>query len=172
MILSLEIFYSIRYYSIMARILHRIAGLWLGLLTVFHCTPLRALDPVMEIGQYNLEVYSTENGLPQSSVLSIIQTSDGYLCMATYEGIARFDGVRFTIFDKSNTPEINSNRIRCLFEDSKKNIWVGTYGDGIDTASRTILSTPLHGTKKAIPGSETTTAPSTGSGTANLPLTV
>lgn len=112
----------------MARILHGIAGLRLVLLIVVHCTPLPALNPAMEIGQYNLEVYSTENGLPQSSVLSIIQTSDGYLCLATYEGIARFDGIRFTIFDKSNTPEISSNRIRCLFEDSKKNVWVGTSG--------------------------------------------
>ncbi len=82
----------------------------------------------MEIDQYNLDVYSTEDGLPQGSILSIIQTSDGYLYLATYEGAARFDGVRFTVFDKFNTPEINSNRIRCLFEDSQKNIWMGTSG--------------------------------------------
>lgn len=100
------------------------------LLAICLCMPLWSLDPAKEIGQYNVEVYSTESGLPQSSILSIIQTSDGYLWLATYEGIARFDGVRFIIFDKINTPAINSNRIRCLFEDSRKDLWAGT-SDGL-----------------------------------------
>jgi ligand-binding sensor domain-containing protein/tRNA A-37 threonylcarbamoyl transferase component Bud32 len=100
------------------------------LLSICLCMPLWSLDPAKEIGQYNVEVYSTESGLPQSSILSIIQTSDGYLWLATYEGIARFDGVRFIIFDKTNTPAIESNRIRCLFEDSRKDVWAGT-SDGL-----------------------------------------
>ena len=49
------------------------------------------LDPARNIDQYNLETYTTEDGLPQSSVLSVVQTRDGYLWLATYEGIARFD---------------------------------------------------------------------------------
>lgn len=84
------------------------------------------LDPRKEINQYNHEVYSTEDGLPQSSILSIIQTSDGYLWMGTYEGAARFDGIKFKIFDKSNTLEMESNRIKTLFEDSSGNVWIGT----------------------------------------------
>jgi len=89
---------------------------------------LNALDPERNIREYNLEIYTTENGLPQSSVLSMLQTSDGYLWMATYEGLARFDGIRFRIFDTSNTPEMGSNRIKTLLEDSKKNLWIATSG--------------------------------------------
>lgn len=86
------------------------------------------LDPAMDIRQYNAEVFLTENGLPQSSVLSILQTSDGYLWMGTYEGIARFDGIHFRVFDTSNTPEMTSNRIRVLLEDKHKTLWIGTSG--------------------------------------------
>ena len=87
---------------------------------------LWTLDPAKEIHQYNYEVFSTDDGLPQSSVLSIIQTSDGYLWGATYEGVARFDGVQFQVLDRSNTPELESNRIKTLFEDKRGNLWIGT----------------------------------------------
>lgn len=84
------------------------------------------LDPGKGINQYNHQIFSTEDGLPQSSILSIIQTSDGYLWMGTYEGAARFDGIKFKIFDKSNTSEMESNRIKILFEDSRGDLWIGT----------------------------------------------
>ena len=89
---------------------------------------LNGLDPARNIREYNLDIYTTENGLPQSSVLYLIQTSDGYLWMATYEGLARFDGIRFRIFDTSNTPEMESNRVKALLEDSQRNLWIATSG--------------------------------------------
>jgi ligand-binding sensor domain-containing protein/tRNA A-37 threonylcarbamoyl transferase component Bud32 len=75
-----------------------------------------------------VEEYTTEDGLPQSSILSMVQTADGYLWMGTYEGIARFDGIRFTVFDTTNTPEMKSNRIRVLLEDNSGGLWIGTSG--------------------------------------------
>jgi len=47
-------------------------------------------------------------------VRSIVQTRDGYLWMTTFDGLARFDGVRFTVFDKSNTPALSNNRLTAL----------------------------------------------------------
>jgi ligand-binding sensor domain-containing protein/tRNA A-37 threonylcarbamoyl transferase component Bud32 len=87
---------------------------------------LLGLDPTRAIQEYNLETYTTEDGLPQSSVLTIVQTRDGYLWMGTYEGVARFDGIRFRVFDTANTPEMDSNRIKELLEDSKGNLWIAT----------------------------------------------
>src|SRR5664279_5161584 len=63
----------------------------------------RALDPTKAITQYVQDVWTTRDGLPQNSVYSIAQTRDGYIWLATQEGLARFDGVRFTVFDRSNT---------------------------------------------------------------------
>jgi diguanylate cyclase (GGDEF)-like protein len=88
--------------------------------------PLLALDPKLELDEYAIERYSTENGLPQSSVLAMVQTRDGYLWLGTYEGLARFDGLNFTVFDKSNTPEMESNSIKALAEDRDGRLWVGT----------------------------------------------
>ena len=56
----------------------------------------------------------------------MVQTRDGYLWLGTYEGLARFDGLTFTVFDKSNTPEMESNGIKALAEDREGRLWVGT----------------------------------------------
>ncbi len=87
---------------------------------------LHGLDPTRAIREYNVETYTTEDGLPQSSVLTIVQTKDGYLWMGTYEGVARFDGIGFRVFDTANTPGMDSNRIKELLEDSKGNLWIAT----------------------------------------------
>ncbi|MCP4151659.1 MAG: hypothetical protein GY757_28205, partial [bacterium] len=89
-------------------------------------TFLQGLEPDKNIDHYNVEIHTTENGLPQNSILSMVQTRDGYLWMGTYEGFARFDGVAFRVFDKSNTPEMTSNRAKVLLEDGKGNLWIGT----------------------------------------------
>lgn len=88
--------------------------------------PLAALDPNLQLEEYTVETYSAENGLPQSSVLALVQTRDGYLWLGTYEGLARFDGQNFTVFDKGNTPQMESNGIKALLEDRDGVLWVGT----------------------------------------------
>src|SRR6266853_801844 len=70
-------------------------------------------------------------GLPQNSVISMTQTRDGYLWVGTLNGLARFDGLRFSAFDESNTPELNASPIVKLFEDSHGNLWIGTDGGDV-----------------------------------------
>lgn len=89
-----------------------------------------ALDPRRELSQFAHAVWSTENGLPQNTVHAIIQTSDGYVWIATEEGLARFDGISFTVFDKRNTEQLKSNDIRALAEDREGALWIGT-ADGL-----------------------------------------
>src|SRR5947208_5626417 len=40
----------------------------------------------------------TDDGLPQNAVNAILQTRDGYLWLATFDGLVRFDGLEFTVF--------------------------------------------------------------------------
>ena len=70
--------------------------------------------------QYRLKTWTVENGLPQNVIRGIAQTPDGYLWIATLDGVARFDGMRFTIFNKSNTPGIESNRFGSMVGDAKR----------------------------------------------------
>ncbi|MGO8765588.1 MAG: two-component regulator propeller domain-containing protein [Limisphaerales bacterium] len=75
---------------------------------------------------YFTRVWQVEQGLPQNKVTAVVQTRDGYLWAGTYNGLARFDGVRFTVFDDNNTPELRSSRITSLFEADDGTLWVGT----------------------------------------------
>ncbi|MBP7864587.1 MAG: response regulator [Acidobacteria bacterium] len=83
-----------------------------------------ALNPDRRIHEYGVSIWTTESGLPQQTVRAVVQTDDGYLWLATYEGLVRFDGFRFTVFEKSNTPEIRNNSIRNLFLDSQGRMWI------------------------------------------------
>ncbi len=87
----------------------------------------RALDPQKEIGQYIIDGWNTDNsGLPQNSVLSLIQARDDYIWIGTYEGLCRFDGRQFTVFDKSNTAEIQNNSMLVMAEGPDGALWAGT----------------------------------------------
>jgi ligand-binding sensor domain-containing protein len=58
------------------------------------------------------------------------QTPDGYLWLATFAGLVRFDGLRFTVFDAGNTPELASSRIVYVSADSHGALWIRSeYGD-------------------------------------------
>jgi signal transduction histidine kinase len=76
------------------------------------------------------QAWSTEEGLPQSSVHAIAQTRDGYLWVATEAGLARFDGVSFKVFDHLNEGALVSDDICCLVADAGDGLWIGT-GDGV-----------------------------------------
>ena len=81
-------------------------------------------------GEYVVDVWTSEDGLPQNSVTSIAQTPDGYLWLGTLAGVARFDGARFVVFDEENTPALNSSRIVYLHVDRQGNLWVRSeFGD-------------------------------------------
>ena len=80
---------------------------------------------------YHQKIWTVENGLPQNVIRGIAQTPDGYLWIGTLDGIARFDGVRFTVFNKSNTPGIASNRFGTMVQDKNGDIWLGTEGGGL-----------------------------------------
>ena len=76
-------------------------------------------------------VWTTEEGLPQGSVRAIAQTPDGYIWIATLDGLVRFDGVQMTVFTASDFPEMRSNRCVLLFVDRQGTLWVGTEDGGI-----------------------------------------
>ena len=71
--------------------------------------------------------YTTESGLPESRVTHLAQSRDGYLWCATRMGLARFDGIRFTVFDSKNTPAFEgSDEVRGVATDGDDRLWVAT----------------------------------------------
>ena len=103
--------------------------------------------------QYRFDHWTADNGLPQNSVRDIVQTRDGYLWFTTFDGLVRFDGVRFAVFNKNNSPGLTSNRFVNLFEDRHGDLWAmvdtgeivrrhqgrfTTYSDGLELPGRSI----------------------------------
>jgi diguanylate cyclase (GGDEF)-like protein len=93
--------------------------------------PADALDPARALTQYQNDRWQTEQGLPQSTVQALAQTRDGYLWVGTLDGLARFDGVRFTVFDGRAIPELGSGSILGLMEDAEGNLWIGRSGAAV-----------------------------------------
>ncbi|MBX7221987.1 MAG: hypothetical protein K1Y36_18695 [Blastocatellia bacterium] len=75
--------------------------------------------------------WQAEHGLPQNSVQAITQTRDGYLWLATFGGLARFDGVRFRTYNTGNTPNFTTNRLLTLFQDRAGRLWIGGEGGAL-----------------------------------------
>lgn len=86
---------------------------------------------LLPAAEYSHRVWRTEDGLPQNRVQAIAQTPEGYLWVGTSEGLARFDGVRFVIFDRSNTAAITDNSILSLEAVPDGSLWIGTEGGGL-----------------------------------------
>lgn len=76
-----------------------------------------------------IKSWGTADGLPQNTVNTILQTRDGYLWLGTQGGLARFDGVRFTVFGLAEG--LPSIQVLALHEDRLGRLWVGTLGGGL-----------------------------------------
>ncbi len=107
-----------------------IVGLTISLLFAAP-TRLRALDPARAITQYTHNVWQTKDGLPQNTITAVAQTPDGYLWLGSREGLIRFDGTRFTVFDSRTTPEITQDQVLSLLADRRGRLWIGTWGGGL-----------------------------------------
>lgn len=80
---------------------------------------------------YLYDQWAVKAGLPQNTINQILQTSDGYLWLATEGGLARFDGIKFTTFNTENTPALSGNRINILRENNNGDLLIGSYRGGL-----------------------------------------
>lgn len=104
----------------------RVAALLLLAAALTATLGTEALPPDRTLTQYGLAAWTTDQGLPQNSVQAIAQSADGYLWMGTQEGLVRFDGVRFQLYDKSTTPAFASNNVTALCAPAPGLLWIGT----------------------------------------------
>jgi signal transduction histidine kinase/ligand-binding sensor domain-containing protein len=101
----------------------RAAALLFAFLCCFLAAPSQA--------QYRSEIWTSDTGLPQNIIRGLCQTPDKYLWIATLDGLAHFDGVHFTVFNKGNTPGIVSNRFEALHKGENGDLWLVTEGGRI-----------------------------------------
>ena len=98
------------------------------------CLSLSAwcLDPHKPITQYVHTVLHSGDGLPQNSIQALVQTRDGYVWIGTQEGLVRFNGLEFKVFNKANTKGVfRHNDVRQLYQARDDSLWIGTFGGGL-----------------------------------------
>lgn len=102
-----------------------------GRLLALACLLLQAgalpgLDPHRNITQYAITLWKSERGLPDSSVIAIVQDRSGFLWLGTAEGLVRFDGARFDLYNSGNTPAFRDHFVNNLHIDRRGVLWIGT----------------------------------------------
>jgi signal transduction histidine kinase/ligand-binding sensor domain-containing protein len=93
--------------------------------------PLAAAAPRKLPDGYTRRVWQMQDGLPENTVQALAQTPDNYLWIGTSGGLVRFDGARFLLFDRDNTPLIRQDSIFCLTAGHNGDLWAGTDGMGL-----------------------------------------
>ncbi len=69
--------------------------------------------------------YNVRDGLPASTIYECLQSSDGFLWLATEFGVSRFDGYRFKNYSVKDGLQVND--VWGLFEDSQQRIWIRSF---------------------------------------------
>ncbi len=85
-----------------------------------------ALDPSKSFSKYMQTSWAVQNGLQQKTIMAVAQTKDGFLWLATEEGLVGFDGRTFVTFDERNAPGLNDRFIRSLAAAPDGSLWIGT----------------------------------------------
>lgn len=104
------------------------AGCWLVL---FASSPLRALDTSRPLNTFTLSHWNSGSGLAHNMVIAIAQSPDGYLWLGSFEGLSRFNGSEFVVFDDRTLPLAEANGIRALTVDSAGRLWVSSARSGL-----------------------------------------
>ena len=97
---------------------------WLWLLLCALPWPLAAHDGPPPLRDYAIDVWTSRNGLPHNSLRDIAQTPEGHLWFATWEGLVRYNGLDFTVFDRSTRPGLRDNGVGALFVDRSGGLWI------------------------------------------------
>lgn len=74
---------------------------------------------------YSRDLWTSRNGLPHNTLRDIAQTPEGHLWFATWEGLARYNGLDFTVFDRNGRPPLPDNGIGTLYVDRDGALWLG-----------------------------------------------
>lgn len=100
-----------------------------AILTIFFITGLPTLSSAYYPYNYVQTSYAGSDEIPVETVYDIVQTEDGYIWFASYEGLVRYDGTSSYLFSEEDG--LPSTKINDLFIDSQGDLWIGTNNAGL-----------------------------------------
>lgn len=108
---------------------HRAATITIWALLILSCQTSRAFEGLsanVAFGQHLHQEFARSDGLTCDWINRIVQTRDNYIWVGTDNGLLRYDGSRFKVFDRTNVPQMPFHEIRALYEDTDGSLWIGT----------------------------------------------
>src|ERR1700754_4843712 len=90
-------------------------------------------EVVPETRPMYFEHLTMRDGLSQSTVMSVLQDSQGYLWLATESGLDRYDGYSIRAYrrERGNEHGLANDFIWTIAEDARGDLWLATYGGGV-----------------------------------------
>lgn len=89
-----------------------------------------APSPDVSLDQLMVRRWTVDDGLPSDAVNQVLATTDGFLWVSSFAGLARFDGLSFTRFDRKVLPELRTDGFTSLLLDAEDRLWIGTQASG------------------------------------------
>lgn len=111
---------SIRVHTLLPLVIGSLVLMLFGLTAYAQNLPERASP----LSDYFIETWTSRDGLPHNSINAIAQTDDGYLWFATWEGVARYNGLDFTLYTRSETSQMKDSGTKSLTALSKNRLLV------------------------------------------------
>ena len=87
--------------------------------------PVAALPITKPLTACRLDTWGVRDGMPGYDITSLAQTPDGFVWIGTTQGLLRFDGVSFTVFNHENISGLTNDTIRSLYVSQTGELWVG-----------------------------------------------
>ncbi len=105
------------------------------LLLTAHIAPAQhvGINPEKPINSLVLDRWTGEDGLISNNLTAVMQASDDFLWVTSFNGALRFDGHRFELFDKESLSLLNSNAFYEIVEEDNGTMWLATQGSGLIT---------------------------------------
>lgn len=89
------------------------------------------LDANKSLSQFSIDFWTADRGLPSVAVTKVLQSKENYIWLGTYDGLLRFDGASFMLYNSGNVPSFSINDVISILEDHTGTLWIGTNGGGL-----------------------------------------
>ena len=91
----------------------------------------QASAETFSIAGYTQTLFNSDSEMGSNEANDVLQTRDGYIWVASYSGLIRYDGKRFTLYNRDTSKEFRASSATCLHEDPEGRLWIGTNLDGL-----------------------------------------
>jgi ligand-binding sensor domain-containing protein len=100
---------------------------------------IAATGAAAQVPTIGFGTYTSAEGLSDNYVLCAMQDSHGFLWFGTRDGLNRFDGYSFVVYrhDPENPGSLGDGSARCIYEDHRERLWIGTHSSGLERFDRT-----------------------------------